>query len=590
MNKFKLTLSVMCLFLLGACSDNDDSNGVNNGNPQGRKISVTASVDNLISLTKAGIVEGNTDNESGESFYWNEGDQIRLYFVAENASTIPSVLFKSESINGNTADFIGVIPEGLNGEYTVYASKDLEQIGATAELKGTLPQEQLQKGSSSEGIILPMLSLPVQNIQIVDGVVRDSKSLNFSLKQLNSLLRFTVKNNASQAMTVEQVTVRIEDASGTAVGTFVNEASLTMGLNNEVKWSNINTTLQDHLNLAIEQKDREATIEENGKFDAYISTIPSDGFAVGNNFVVELTLKGEDDKRYFHKKKIEISNSEDFSFLSTGLKAGVHYLFVNELTDASLIKDRNSYTITFEESYYDEFIIHMNYPGKTSTTEWSGWSGNRYPDFIDPVTTLATTLRPAMVGGGSMEGYPWFVSSYNSSSLNTGGIGYYTHDLFVYNKDANDGINTTGGGNNGSDNFIVTYGYKDLGWDYGDGRPILTFADGKARTIKGLYVNSTNYFIAVAMAGNPLSPPLGEGEDVILVATGHDEDGNQISETRMTFATIDGMVDEWTYWDLSSLGDIHTFKINMTGGTDNGYGFSLPAYYAVDDITVEWDK
>jgi len=25
----------------------------------------------------------------------------------------------------------------------------------------------------------------------------------------------------------------------------------------------------------------------------------------------------------------------------------------------------------------------------------------------------------------------------------------------------------------------------------------------------------------------------------------------------------------------------------MTGGPDNGYGFSMPAYYALDDITIE---
>ncbi|WP_302934556.1 DUF4465 domain-containing protein [Alistipes putredinis] len=44
---------------------------------------------------------------------------------------------------------------------------------------------------------------------------------------------------------------------------------------------------------------------------------------------------------------------------------------------------------------------------------------------------------------------------------------------------------------------------------------------------------------------------------------------------------------EWTKWDLSSLGKVAKVRFNMTGGPDNGYGFSMPAYYALDDITIE---
>lgn len=58
----------------------------------------------------------------------------------------------------------------------------------------------------------------------------------------------------------------------------------------------------------------------------------------------------------------------------------------------------------------------------------------------------------------------------------------------------------TGGGCNGSVNFLTTFGYLDLDFPYGDGRPILKFADGKARTVKSIHVNSTCYFYSVAMS------------------------------------------------------------------------------------------
>ena len=83
---------------------------------------------------------------------------------------------------------------------------------------------------------------------------------------------------------------------------------------------------------------------------------------------------------------------------------------------------------------------------------------------------------------------------------------------------------------------------------------------------------------------------MGENEDVVLIATGYDADDNEISNTEMVFASYERAVTEWTYWDLSSLGDIVMLKINMVGGPDNGYGFSLPACYAVDDVTIEWDE
>lgn len=144
----------------------------------------------------------------------------------------------------------------------------------------------------------------------------------------------------------------------------------------------------------------------------------------------------------------------------------------------------------------------------------------------------------------------------------------------------------TGGGCNGSDNFLTTFGYLDLDFPYGDGRPILKFADGKARTVKSIHVNSTCYFYSVAMSGNGLSPAL--TKDVTYYATGYDADDKEIKTITMTFATPEAVIKEWTKWDLSELGEIVSLRLNQAGGADNGYGYSLPAYYAVDDITVEW--
>lgn len=241
--------------------------------------------------------------------------------------------------------------------------------------------------------------------------------------------------------------------------------------------------------------------------------------------------------------------------------------------------DTHSYTITFEGSDWAKWVACNYNPGKYSTTQLG--SPDDYA-WVDETTQL-TTGRPTGFMNG--WGYPWFVCSYNSNSLDQSKYGNYLYDLYVYNPDGVED-SMTGGGRNGSDNFLTTFGYLDFDFPYGDGRPILEFADNKARTIRSLYVNSTCYFYSVATSGNGLSPEL--TKDVTFYATGFDANGNEIKTITMIFATPEAITKTWTKWDLSELGPIVSLRLNQAGGADNGYGYSLPAYYAVDDITVEW--
>ncbi len=239
----------------------------------------------------------------------------------------------------------------------------------------------------------------------------------------------------------------------------------------------------------------------------------------------------------------------------------------------------NKHTISFEGEDWSKWVAANYNPGKYSTTQMGNTDNYLW---VDAASQL-TTGRPTGFMGG--WGYPWFVSSYNSKSLEQSKYGGYKYDLYVYNPTGEED-STTGGGCNGSDNFLTTFGYMDLEHSYGDGRPILKFADGKARTIQSLYVNSTCYFYSVAMAGNELSPQL--TKNVTYYATGYDADDKEIKTITMTFATPEAVTKTWTKWDLSELGPIVSLRLNQAGGADNGYGYSLPAYYALDDITVAW--
>lgn len=244
------------------------------------------------------------------------------------------------------------------------------------------------------------------------------------------------------------------------------------------------------------------------------------------------------------------------------------------------IRTVHSHTITFEGEEWTKWVAANFKPGALSTMKMGSPDNYKWVD----ATTQFTTGRPEGFMNG--WGYPCFVSSYNSNSLDQSTYAGYNYDLYVYNPN---GVEDSmkGGGRNGSDNFLVAYGYMDLEHPYGDGRPILEFADKRPRTIRSLFVNSTCYFYSVAGNGNALSPSL--EKDVIFYATGYDAEGKETKTVQMVFGSKQGIIKEWTEWDLSELGPIVTLRLNQAGGADNGFGYSLPAYYAIDDVTVEWE-
>ena len=156
--------------------------------------------------------------------------------------------------------------------------------------------------------------------------------------------------------------------------------------------------------------------------------------------------------------------------------------------------------VTFEGEEWAPFVASSfgaTYTGAVATADYVWEDG-------------ATSLTgPNIFSDGYFSG-GWVVSSYNSNDL--AAYGDYTTDLYVYN--ASNENATTRGGHNGSDTFLIGYGNKS---EWGDFRPSLRFADGKARVVCGCYVNSTCYFLNIAKNGNPSAPAIAEGQKVIGV-------------------------------------------------------------------------
>ena len=155
------------------------------------------------------------------------------------------------------------------------------------------------------------------------------------------------------------------------------------------------------------------------------------------------------------------------------------------------------------------------------------------------------------------------------------------------------------------DNFVVHYGYKDF-YSYVENLPELYFADGEARVIDHMYITNTSYTLnqlymgVKSEAGNSFGgnwEGLTESAWLKIVAQGFDDVdadayAEPISEVEFYLVQGENVVTDWQKWDLSELGSVAKVRFNFLYSDEMGgkYGFTIPGYFAYDDVAVRFDK
>ena len=180
------------------------------------------------------------------------------------------------------------------------------------------------------------------------------------------------------------------------------------------------------------------------------------------------------------------------------------------------------------------------------------------------------------------------ISNYATGDYVT--YGNYQYQLTIYKPNAGNEVVSGGGGHNGSDNFCVHFGYMDGSlYNQTDELPSIYFGDGKPRVIDHMWVANTVYALNCFGNGNSLTAAIQEGDKVYVTATGYDKNDTQVGQCTIYLVNgPDNIVDGWVKWDLSSLGEVSRVDFNVLGTSDNGYGFSQPAYFAYDDVAVRF--
>ena len=247
----------------------------------------------------------------------------------------------------------------------------------------------------------------------------------------------------------------------------------------------------------------------------------------------------------------------------------------------------NTYTLDYSNTTISKWSDLIDNPQYGGAMLYGDYSTAKYYWYDEGNTGLMHTV-PYNYDAYCYWGGGHAISNYNTKNYSS--YGDFNYQLTVYNDVASDEMNTTGGGHNGSNNFAIHFGYKDGSpWNGTEFLPAINFADGVARTIDHMYVNNSTYAINCYCNGNGLTAQIGPDDWVKLIAIGYDADAQKTGECEIYMCNgPDNIVSEWTKWDLSSLGNVVSIEFNVSGSSDNGYGFSQPAYFAYDDVCVRF--
>lgn len=246
--------------------------------------------------------------------------------------------------------------------------------------------------------------------------------------------------------------------------------------------------------------------------------------------------------------------------------------------------------LTFEDADAKFSSYELDYCGMTISTwsdlideqEYGGpllygdYASTKYT-WTDEGNTMLSHTFPNSYGSYCYWGGGHAISNYCGTDLS---LGDFMHQLEVYGT----------GGHNGSANFAMHYGYKDnSGYTDSQVLPSLEFSDGVARVIDHMWIMNSVYAMNCYIDGNSLTAQIGPDDWVKLVATGYDSTGAKTGEVEFyTCNGPDNIVMDWTKWDMTGLGKVVRVEFNILGSSDNGYGFSQPAYFAYDDVAVRF--
>ena len=226
--------------------------------------------------------------------------------------------------------------------------------------------------------------------------------------------------------------------------------------------------------------------------------------------------------------------------------------------------------------YWSSLIDSKEYGGELLYGDMNDWMAEVEYQWTDENNTFLYSGTMVDYGFSYMLGGGSAISDYTLDDIRKGD---YTRQLSVLPQP------NGRGGHNGSSNFCVFFDGSGIA---GMSVPMV-FADGEEHIIDHMYVTTTVYTLNSLMYGDGFSQPAGDDGWFAVTATGYDMD-DEVTGTSTFYLCKEGkIVDDWTKWDLSSLGRVLYVEFKCSGSDTGAYGLNTPAYFAYDDVAVRFE-
>lgn len=198
--------------------------------------------------------------------------------------------------------------------------------------------------------------------------------------------------------------------------------------------------------------------------------------------------------------------------------------------------------------------------------------------------------------GGGMALSTW---NYRTSPADQFGMWWYTYlnQCSVYNVNSTDGANA-GAGADGSDTFALVFGYRDQ--NSMSNRAKFSFSAGAEMQVVSVMVCPTSFVYGNLAIGNPYSTNRPIKDDAgwfKILAYGFDAQGNATNggnPVELYFCDYRSdanpqveLIDTWTRWNLSALGNVNRVEFDFEGSDYGTYGLNTPAYACIDNIEIK---
>ncbi len=137
-------------------------------------------------------------------------------------------------------------------------------------------------------------------------------------------------------------------------------------------------------------------------------------------------------------------------------------------------------------------------------------------------------------------------------------------------------------GHGASGSTLYAIGYRGFG-----NPPKLEFVTGGARKVAGAYVVNNNYAYYSMRDGDQFAKQFGVTDWFRWTVTGKDGGGNVTGTVDFYLGVGTELVDEWTWVDLSGLGNnVLTLEFEASSSDVGDWGMNTPTYFCLDNLNA----